>query len=133
MIVVDASAIVLLFGNPSTEPRVEVATRLLHDDPDWLAPEHWRIEVISTLRGLTRGGVLQPDDAGMAVEWLARVTVQAVDTRPLGARIWQLRDNLSAYDAAYVAAAEAHDHTLVTADARLLRAAVARCPIRLIA
>ncbi len=47
--------------------------------------------------------------------------------------MWQVRDNLSAYDAAYVAAAEVRDATLVTADARIARAGVARCPIRTIA
>jgi predicted nucleic acid-binding protein len=47
-------------------------------------------------------------------------------------RIWQLRDNLTAYDAAYVALAEALDCTLVTADGRLGRSTGARCPITVV-
>jgi len=53
---------------------------------------------------------------------------------PLLGRMWQLRTNVSSYDATYVALAEALDAEMVTADARLARAAlaVARCPVRLL-
>ena len=47
-------------------------------------------------------------------------------------RIWELRDNLTAYDAAYVALAEAIDCPLVTADARLSRAAGLRCAVTVV-
>ncbi|MGI8900400.1 MAG: type II toxin-antitoxin system VapC family toxin [Nocardioides sp.] len=47
-------------------------------------------------------------------------------------RVWQLRDNLSAYDASYVALAESLDCTLLTADARLSRAPGLRCPITVV-
>jgi len=52
---------------------------------------------------------------------------------PLMTRIWQLRENLTAYDAAYVALAETLDAPLLTADRRLSRIPAARCEIRLIA
>lgn len=48
---------------------------------------------------------------------------------PLLNRVWELRDNLSAYDASYVALAELLDCSLLTANARLSRAPLARCPI----
>jgi predicted nucleic acid-binding protein len=51
---------------------------------------------------------------------------------PLMPRIWELRDNLSTYDAAYVALAEAMDTALLTGDARLARAPGIRCEVELL-
>ncbi len=133
MIVPDASVAVMLFGDPTADPRIAEATRVMRADPDWLVPEHWRVEFLSTIRGLAIGGKLDPDDAESAVQWLTSVTVAVAPTDPQVARIWELRANLSAYDAGYVAVAESHDLTLVTADARIARAGVARCPVRVIA
>ncbi|NHA70113.1 type II toxin-antitoxin system VapC family toxin [Phycicoccus flavus] len=133
MIVPDASVTVLLFGNPAVESRVAAATNVLRDDPDWLVPEHWRVEVLSVVRSLASSGKLHRDDAEGAVLWLQAVIVATAPTSPHVARIWELRSNLSSYDAAYVAVAESHDLTFVTADARIERAGVARCPIHLIA
>lgn len=50
---------------------------------------------------------------------------------PFWARIWQLRDNLTAYDAAYVALAEALDAPLITTDGRLARASGHRATVEL--
>ena len=104
----------------------------MRGDPDWLVPEHWRIEFLSTVSGLALGGKIDPLDADEAVRWLTAVTIAVAPTDPQIARVWDLRDNLSAYDAGYVAVAESHDLTLVTADARIARAGVARCPVRVI-
>ncbi len=82
------------------------------------------------VRGLLRGQELDQAGADAALADLTHATVAVTATAPLPGRIRQLRDELSAYDAADVAAAEAHDATLVTADARIARAGVARCPIR---
>lgn len=133
MIVPDASVAVLLFGDPAVEPRVVDATRVMRADPDWLVPEHWRVEVLSTVRGLATGGKLSPDDAESAVRWLMSAAVAVAPTGPQVSRIWELRANLSSYDAGYVAVAESHDLTFVTADARIAKAGVARCPVRVIA
>lgn len=132
MIVPDASVAVLLFGDPGLDPRVTEATEAMRGDPDWLVPEHWRIECLSTFRGLAAGSKLDATDADDAVHWLSAATVAIAPTGPQVPRIWELRANLSAYDAGYVAIAEAHDLTLVTADVRIAKAGVARCPIRVI-
>lgn len=132
MIVPDASATALLFGRGDRDPRVLQAHEVMRGDTDWVAPEHWRIEVMSVLRGLTLAGKLADRRAQEAIAWLGAVTVLIAPTEHLLARIWELRANLSAYDAGYVAVAEASGVTLVTADARLARAGVARCPIRVI-
>jgi predicted nucleic acid-binding protein len=131
VIVVDASAATLLFCDPRVEPRAQRARAILADDPAWLVPEHWRVEVCAALRGLDRGGKL--GDAARAVRLLGELTVATVPTAELLDRMWQLRAALSTYDAAYVAAAEAAGLGLVTADARLARSQAPRCPIELIA
>lgn len=132
MIVVDASAVALTFGDPDSDPRVAQAHRILRADTAWAVPEHWRIEVLSTIRGLWSGGKLDQGRADRAVAALAAMTVAVTPTGPLIDRIWQLRSKLPAYDAGYVAVAEAHGITLVTGDARIARAGVARCPVHLV-
>lgn len=62
----------------------------------------------------------------------ARLGVQRIDTIGLLPRVWELRDNLTAYDATYVAVAEALDADLVTADQRLTRAPGIRCSTTLV-
>jgi len=131
VIVVDASATTLLFCDPRVEPRAQRARAILADDPAWLVPEHWRVEVCAALRGLDRGGKLA--DAARAVRVLGDLTVATVPAVELLDRMWALRASLSAYDAAYVAAAEAAGLALVTADARLARSQAPRCRIELIA
>lgn len=133
MIVPDASVTTLLFGDPAADCRVEVATRTLSDDPEWVVPETWRTEVLSVFRGLALSGKLTAVDAERGVRWLREMTVVTAPTGPLLSRMWEVRSNLSSYDAAYVAVAEAYDLTLVTADVRIAKAGVARCAIRVIA
>ncbi|HLS92336.1 MAG TPA: type II toxin-antitoxin system VapC family toxin [Microbacterium sp.] len=133
MIVPDASATAMLFARGDLDSRAREVIDVLRADPDWAVPEHWRTEVLSVIRGLVRGGKLGLARAERSVGWLQEVTVIVAPTGPLLARMWSLRDNLSAYDAGYVAVGEAYDATLVTADARIARAGVARCPVRVIA
>lgn len=132
MIVPDASAVTLLFGDPGVDPRVDVATEILVSDPEWIVPEIWRTELLSVFRGLSRGGKLTDGDAQRSVRWLQEITVVTAPTGPVLSRMWELRGNLSAYDANYVAVAESYDLTFVTADARIAKAGVARCPVSLI-
>jgi predicted nucleic acid-binding protein len=132
MIVVDSSAAALLFALPDSDARVGEATRVLLTDTAWVVPEHWRVEFLSILRGLTAGGKMSTAQAENAVAWLEQIEVAVATTGPLLRRMWELRDNLSTYDAGYVAVAEEYGLTLVTADARIARAGVARCPVQVI-
>jgi predicted nucleic acid-binding protein len=132
VIVVDASVAALLFADPAVEPRVKTARAALARDPAWVVPEHWKTEVFSTLRGLWLGRRLSDDRAQRAVHSIPRMVVSVVPTDSLLPRMWELRGNVTGYDAAYIAAAEVYGCALVTADTRLSRTGVARCPIDVI-
>jgi predicted nucleic acid-binding protein len=71
---------------------------------------------------LTQREVLAPEQGLAAIEWLGELDVVLDPTGPRLRRIWWLREQMSAYDAAYAAVAEAFDAPLVTVDDRLLRA-----------
>lgn len=83
---------------------------------------HGLIEAISALRRLTLGGILTAEQGLAAVEWLGRLDLLLDPTSPRRRRIWSLREGMTAYDAAYAAAAEAFDTPLLSVDRRLLRA-----------
>lgn len=83
---------------------------------------HGLVEAISAVRRLTLRRNLRPEDGLAAVEWLGELDLVLDATAPRVRRIWQLRERMSAYDAAYAAAAEACDGPLLTVDKRLLHA-----------
>ena len=119
MIVVDCAALVdALSLAPGTEElRLFLATEDLH------APSLLDYEIVSALRGLTRSGQLSQDRALDLLTDFDDLPIQRwppVDV--LRRRAYQLRDNISAYDAAYVALAEALQCPLLTRDTRLTRA-----------
>ena len=129
MLVVDASVLTPALaedGDRGARARARLRGRRL------AAPAHLDIEVMSALRGLVRGGLLDRRRAELAVADLAAVPVERVLHAPLLTRCWQLRDNLTAYDAAYIALAEAWASTLVTADARLAAAPGLRCEVEVV-
>jgi predicted nucleic acid-binding protein len=84
------------------------------------------------LRGRLAGGHLDTRRAELALADLVDIPVQRAPHRPLLARCWELRANLTVYDAAYVALAEALDAVLLTGDARLVKAPGPRCRIELL-
>ena len=130
MIVLDASATAFALldeGGPGDRCRTA-----LQVDSQWLVPEHWLIEVLSVIRGNLLGGKIKPEHAAEAAAAVAEMDPFAVRTRLLAARIWELRSDLTTYDAAYVAAAERYRCALVTTDARLARAAGIQCTVNLI-
>lgn len=96
------------------------------------APELVDLEVTSVLRGHVFAGSLSLGRAAAAVQDLVDLPLRRVPHRHLVQRCWELRSNLSTYDASYVALAEAIGAVLVTADARLSRAPGLRCPIELL-
>jgi predicted nucleic acid-binding protein len=108
------------------------ARQALTADPHWAAPPHLLVEVVSVVRGRALAGKLATVRAREAIDALPTLVVDQVNAAELIDRMWQLRDNLTAYDAAYVAAAEALGCPLVTGDARLAKAPGVRCEIRLI-
>lgn len=108
------------------------ARRALAND-ELAAPELLDLEVVSAVRGLRRGGILSEPRALQALASLARTQIGRSPHRPLLPRIWELRDNLSVYDASYVALAEGLRVVLVTADKRLAAAPGIRCEIDLVA
>lgn len=97
----------------------------------WCGPEHLRVEAISTVRGWVLGRKISAETGLRAVRGIAAAHIQTVPTMLLFERIWELRDNLTAYDAAYVAAAEYVKAPLVTSDKRLAAAPGVRCEVRL--
>jgi predicted nucleic acid-binding protein len=86
-------------------------------------------EVISALLGLLRGKKITEAEADAAMSSYRAFPIDRQDILPLWPRIKSLHANLSAYDAQYVALAEALQVCLVTVDARIDRSGTARCAI----
>ena len=119
MTVVDASAVIeALLRTPLGE---RCAERLLRPDDPLFAPHLLDVEVMQVLRRYARRGDLRDARGREALRDLVDFPLTRWPHEPLLERIWELRDSLSAYDAAYVALAEALDAPLVTCDARLAR------------
>jgi predicted nucleic acid-binding protein len=126
VIVVDSSAAVeYLLGSPTGE-RVEA--RLIAD-PDLHAPHLLDLEVLNTLRRLVRIREVPGTLAQQALVDLAALDVTRYPHLPFVERIWELRGNLAACDAVFVALAEALEAQLLTTDVRLARASGVRTDI----
>jgi predicted nucleic acid-binding protein len=97
-----------------------------------VAPELVDLEVLSTLRRAARAGRLDQRRSGQALEDLAALPLRRVSHLSLLLRVWELRDNLTAYDAAYVALAEALDALLLTADGGIGKANGVRCEVEVL-
>jgi predicted nucleic acid-binding protein len=96
------------------------------------APDLLPIEALSALRRWARAGGLSAGRAAAAVEDLLMLPVAVYASTLLLRRMWQLRDNLTSYDACYLALAEALDAPLLTRDSRLGRVPGARCPVEVL-
>jgi predicted nucleic acid-binding protein len=126
VIVVDASAAVAgLLGHPAA--RQYLSDEALH------APHLIDNEVASALRRQVSSQSISAAVGGAALRTWASLGVFRYPSVGLLDRVWELRDNLSAYDATYVALAEWVGHPLVTLDARLARAPGVRCEVRVLA
>lgn len=119
MIVLDASAIVELLLR--TKKGDQVADRLAGDGGPFLAPHLVDPEVMQAFRDLVRLRQVDASQAGLALTLFAELPLQRVPHDVLLSRMWQLRDNLTAYDATYVVVAELSGATLVTCDRPLSR------------
>lgn len=119
MLVVDASLVATAVADDG--PDGEHARSRLRDER-LAAPELIDLEVASILRRQLRAGAIAERRADLALADLAALPFRRVSHRPLLSRCWQLRENLTIYDAAYVALAEAMPADLLTGDRRLARA-----------
>jgi predicted nucleic acid-binding protein len=120
MSVLDASAVVeLLLG---TKLGRSIATRIADPEIGLHAPHLLDVEVAQALRRFVRDGELDSGVARAALEDLRSLDLERHGHEPLLDRVWALRPNLTAYDAVYVALAEALDAILLTCDARMARA-----------
>lgn len=128
MIVVDAS--VLIDALLDDGPAGDASRTALGQDPQWGAPPVLFVEVLSVTRRRLLRKEVTAQRAADAVEALAGLSVTWVDPATLVPRIWTLLDNVAAFDAAYVAAAELLDCDLLTGDRRLAAASGPRCTIR---
>ena len=130
MLVVDASVLApaLIDDGPNGD---DARSRLR--DEELAAPELIDLEILSVLRRHLALGALDERRARLALRDLVDIPVVRAPHGPLLARAWELRENLTVYDAAYVALAEALDAPLLTADTKLAGATGPRCEIQLIA
>jgi len=119
LIVVDTSAIVsALAGSP---PDPDLLARL-SDDSDLHAPHLIDVEILSALRRLVATGRLTEERASDARVDFADLTILRYPHQPLADRMWELRHNITAYDAAFVALGEVLDAPVITCDGRLAAA-----------
>jgi predicted nucleic acid-binding protein len=127
-LVIDASALTEYLLSSTRGQRV---AELLATDRQLHLPHLAVVETVSALRGWVHSSQLSEGRARSALIDLADLPATRWASEPLLDRIWGLRDNISAYDATYVALAESLDATLLTCDIRLARIAgqIAGCPI----
>lgn len=119
MIVLDASAAVDLLLR--VEPNAGWVAEQVASEREWHGPELVDPEVLHALRRRVLLGLLTHETAAAAVLALLEMPLQRYPHRPFARRMWELRGQLTPYDAAYVALAEALGASLVTTDVRLAR------------
>jgi predicted nucleic acid-binding protein len=125
VIVVDASAAIAGVLNDGPARRLLGADQL-H------VPHLIDSEVASGIRRRVLSDEISERDGWAALDTWRRLAMTRYAVHGLLDRVWQLRDNLSSYDAGYVALAETLDCPLVTADARLSQAPGVACPITVV-
>jgi predicted nucleic acid-binding protein len=132
LIVVDASVIVDLLVGDDSPRRKAARDRMAGGDASY-APAHLDIEVISALRGLARRTPALAEHVPNLIANVIRLPIRREPLgRPTAQRVWELRENMTAYDAGYVALAEQIDAVLLTCDAKYAAATGPRCAIELI-
>ncbi len=120
MIVVDASSLLELLLQSSLADKL--ADRLLRPRESLHAPHLVDVEMLQVLRRLSLSSLLSDGRARQVLADLESLAIERHSHVDLLSRIWQLRASVTAYDAAYVALAEALDAPLITCDAKLAHA-----------
>jgi predicted nucleic acid-binding protein len=128
MLVVDTSAVLgAIAGRPANRDLIARLTA----DPDLHAPHLIDLEILHALRRLVHRGELSDDRAADARSDFADLSIVRYPHRPLADRIWELRENLTAYEAAFVSLSEAMGVPLITCDAHLALTSGHRATIEL--
>jgi predicted nucleic acid-binding protein len=123
-VVVDASVLIraLVDSGPDGEwAEAVIEGGFLH------APELARVEATNILRRLERAKQISSAEANAAFEDLQQLNIELLSFEPFAERVWELRHNLTSYDAWYVAVAEALRVPLATIDERLVKASGPTC------
>jgi predicted nucleic acid-binding protein len=120
VIVADASVVVELLLARSLAPAIRAA---LEKHPELHVPEHFHVEVLSVLRRYAIRAELSERRSAIALSALAELRAVRYPVIELADVVWELRDGLTAYDAAYLALARRLDVELATLDAGLAAAA----------
>jgi predicted nucleic acid-binding protein len=128
MVVVDATVMVAALVDSGADGRW--AESMLTKG-DLVAPHLMPVEVANILRRAAAAGDVGSEVATLAHADLLRLPVQLVAYEPVANRAWELRENLTTYDAWYVALAEGIGAPLATLDRRLSRAPGLRCELLL--
>lgn len=130
MIVVDASVLSNALADHGADGRV-ARVRLAAAVP-LAGPDLIDVETVAVLRKRWRAGTLAPQHFSRAIDDLEDLDLERFPTLALMRRAFELRDNVTPYDAAYVALAEQLGCPLVTADHRLASAPGIRCPVEVL-
>ena len=129
VLVVDASVIAPALADGSTDGdicREKLKGQVL------AAPDLLRVEVMSVIRRQAATGAVTTRQANNAIDDLLGLPITVYPSAPLLRRCWELRANVTSYDASYVALAEALGCVLLTADSRLANAPGPRCQFNLV-
>jgi predicted nucleic acid-binding protein len=127
-LVVDSSVVVAALIDQGSEG--DWARRQLTGER-LVAPQHMPVEVALVLRRSSLSGEISSDAASLGHHDLLELRVVLFGYRGFGTRVWELRNNVSPYDAWYVAVAESLDVPLLTLDRRMATATGPRCEFRL--
>ena len=130
MIVVDASVLANAVGDDGIDG--SAARRRLADAGEGSIPDLADVETVAVLRKRWLAGDLTARRFRAAIDDLLALPLVRFPTGPLMLRAYELRANVTAYDASYVALAEGLACTLVTADSRLARVPTANCTIEVL-
>ncbi len=130
MIVADASSVLEVLRHTHDGEAIEAT--LFGIGQSLHAPHLIDVEVVQVIRRFVASGDIKEDRARAMIEDLAGIGIRRYPHDVLLPRVWELRGNLSAYDAVYVALAEMLDAPLLTRDRRLADAAARYAHIQLI-
>jgi len=123
--VIDASVLVVFYA--ADDPRHALVAERLSIGDALFAPALMDAEIVSALRGMARRSQGLDRSVPSALAHLAGFPIRRMPLPPLLERMWDLRHNITAYDAAYVALAERLDAVLITCDRRLATASGPTC------